>query len=283
MIRELISAMIRGGDKQRLTQFKPPVIEKVELSKALLIDPDHYQRYCSLVDWKASTRLHPLYLQMKSFALQLQCLADRRNPFPLLGLVHIRNQVWQSAQVDLQVMVNLTAKLGQLKTHSKGWVIEVIVEGHQRDECIYRATGEYLMRVNAPHVSRQKNKGQGDLPPFWETYQHVAQWQVADSIGRDYAKVSYDYNPIHLSAFSAKLFGFKQAIAHGMWSLAKCYSQLVDDRHAAEAVELHAEFLKPILVPAECVLMQGQHSADSQFALLNGKCSEPHIRGRLHL
>ena len=49
---------------------------------------------------------------------------------------------------------------------------------------------------------------------------------LAKDLGRRYAAISGDYNPIHLGALSAKLFGFKQAIAHGMWSKARCLAAL---------------------------------------------------------
>ena len=51
----------------------------------------------------------------------------------------------------------------------------------------------------------------GDLPVG------TIRWRVPDDIGRRYAKVSGDVNPIHMSSLTAKALGFKRAIAHGMW------------------------------------------------------------------
>ncbi len=283
MIKTLVSALIRGGDKQRLTQFKPPDIVEVSAAKKLLINPDHYRQYCSLVDWDEKSSLHPLYLQMMSLDIQMQCLADKRNPFPLLGLVHRINEVWQSATVDLQVRFNLNAQLGEFKAHPKGWEIDVIVEAFQQDTCVYKAKGTYLVRVNAPHVAKHSGSGQGARQPFWESYKPVSEWHVPADMGRQYAKVSHDYNPIHLSALSAKMFGFKQAIAHGMWSLAKCVSQLAEpELNNDEDVQLHAEFLRPIFLPAACVLLKHADAEVTQFALINTDRHEPHIRGRLN-
>ena len=54
----------------------------------------------------------------------------------------------------------------------------------------------------------------------------VTRWKAPADIGRQYAKVSGDYNPIHLSAVSAKLFGFPTAIAHGLWNKARTLAAL---------------------------------------------------------
>ena len=49
---------------------------------------------------------------------------------------------------------------------------------------------------------------------------------VPGDIGRRYAGVSGDPNPIHMYAVTARLFGFKSAIAHGMWSYARVLAAL---------------------------------------------------------
>ena len=41
-------------------------------------------------------------------------------------------------------------------------------------------------------------------------------WPVAGDLGRRYAAVSGDHNPIHLYALTAKAFGFPRQIAHGI-------------------------------------------------------------------
>src|SRR4029078_1795482 len=59
-----------------------------------------------------------------------------------------------------------------------------------------------------------------DDPPI------TAWWTLPDDLGRRYAGVSGDHNPIHLHSWSAKPFGFPRAIAHGMWTKARCLASL---------------------------------------------------------
>jgi len=48
---------------------------------------------------------------------------------------------------------------------------------------------------------------------------------VFKDTGLRFAAVVADYNPIHLYPWSAKLFGFKRAIAHGMFVAAKTFHE----------------------------------------------------------
>ena len=58
-------------------------------------------------------------------------------------------------------------------------------------------------------------------------------------IGRRYGLVSGDMNPIHLSAPSAKLFGFRQAIAHGLWTKARALAAMLPRQPIEKAEEGH--------------------------------------------
>ena len=51
-------------------------------------------------------------------------------------------------------------------------------------------------------------------------------WRLPGDLGRRYAAVSGDHNPIHLYPLTAKAFGFPRQIAHGMWSKARCLAAL---------------------------------------------------------
>ena len=77
---------------------------------------------------------------------------------------------------------------------------------------------------------------------------------VAADQGRRYGSVSGDYNPIHLHAMTAKLFGFKRAIAHGMWTLARTLAEVEDDLPADGRVFLEVGFKRPVYLPSTIVL-----------------------------
>jgi acyl dehydratase len=63
------------------------------------------------------------------------------------------------------------------------------------------------------------------LPPVTRT----TTFKVAENTGRRYAAGSGDYNPWHLWPQTAKIFGFRKAIAQGFWSVNKTLAEVGKD------------------------------------------------------
>lgn len=106
----------------------------------------------------------------------------------------------------------------------------------------------------------------------------ATRWYADSDIGRRYAKVAGDYNPIHLSALSARLFGFPSAIAHGMWNQAMALAAL--RTHLPEAgYRFEVDFHKPVRLPAEVVL-SASPAGPCGTLRLEGKEQRLHMSGR---
>jgi hypothetical protein len=98
----------------------------------------------------------------------------------------------------------------------------------------------------------------------------TAHWRVPGDLGRRYAAVSGDRNPIHLHGLSAKAFGFPRAIAHGMWTKARCLAAL----RLPDALAAEVRFKQPILLPSTVTFGE----ADGRFAVhghLEGTLASP--------
>ena len=54
----------------------------------------------------------------------------------------------------------------------------------------------------------------------------IAIWKIGPWLGKRYASVSKDFNPIHINKYLAKMFGFKKDLAHGMCVAAQALNQL---------------------------------------------------------
>ena len=107
-----------------------------------------------------------------------------------------------------------------------------------------------------------------------------ARWQLPAQLGRDYAKASGDFNPIHLHALSAKAFGFPRAIAHGMWTLGRTLAALHPSKALATAVA-HGDFKLPIFLPADTTLWSAAPSPTKRdFEVRDLAGDKPHLRGQ---
>ncbi len=81
--------------------------------------------------------------------------------------------------------------------------------------------------------------------------------QVAANAGRQYAKLSGDFNPIHLSNITARLLGMRQAIIHGMHTVAKVEAHLRQSEPHLSMLE--AQFKRALPLGKNALLFQ-QHA-----------------------
>ncbi len=147
-----------------------------------------------------------------------------------------------------------------------------MTEGLCQGELAWRETTRFL--APAPRAGRRAPRESLELPAA------VAEWSVPADTGRRYARVSGDWNPIHLAGLLARPFGFPSAIAHGMWSLASCLAHLATDSPQTGA-KLDVRFLKPLLLPGEVRLHVAAPGAAGtrEFWLVSARDAAPHLKG----
>jgi acyl dehydratase len=100
---------------------------------------------------------------------------------------------------------------------------------------------------------------------------------VPDDAGRRYAAVSGDVNPIHLSGLTAKAFGFKRAIAHGMWVKACALAAL--SGRLPDAVVADVGFRKPLFLPSTVTLSTAEAGGGWDFEVRNATSGAEHLVG----
>jgi acyl dehydratase len=103
--------------------------------------------------------------------------------------------------------------------------------------------------------------------------------RVPGEIGRRYAAVSGDRNPIHLRKLTARAFGFPSAIAHGMWLKARTLATLEGRLPDAYAVEV--AFKTPVLLPSTVSIATGQDGDGWTLDVRNARSGKPHLHGHI--
>jgi acyl dehydratase len=106
----------------------------------------------------------------------------------------------------------------------------------------------------------------------------AATWRLPGDLGRRYGSISGDINPIHMHSLSARLFGFPSAIAHGMWTKARCLAAL--SGRLPHSFDVEASFRKPILLPATVEFAEAwEQDGSARFAVRDAKKGTPHLEG----
>ena len=218
-----------------------------------------YRKVCGFTD---NALLPPTYPHILAFALQMQLLTAKEFPFPLLGLIHLSNRIRVLRPMGGVGRVRVSVQVQNLQPHAKGATFDVVTTLDDQLGPLWEAESQMLCRG----VKLEGEPVEDVLTPSLAMTQ-VAQWKAPADIGRQYAKVSGDYNPIHLSAVSAKLFGFPTAIAHGLWNKARTLAAL-DDHLPTANVEITVQFRKPVRLPSEVTLLASAAASSGDFQLL---------------
>jgi acyl dehydratase len=218
-----------------------------------------YRKVCGFVD---NGLLPPTYPHVLAFALQMQLLTAKDFPFPLLGLIHLSNRIRVLRPMGGVSQVRASVNVEQLQPHPKGAVFNLVTRIEDQLGPLWEAESEMLCK------SVQLDGALVEPPPrMTPALTEVTRWTAPADIGRQYAKVSGDYNPIHLSAISARMFGFPTAIAHGLWNKARTLAAL--DDHLPEAnLEIEVSFKKPVRLPSEVTLLASAAGSSGSLQLV---------------
>lgn len=220
-----------------------------------------------------TSKLSVTYPHAPIFALHLSLMLHKDFPFAPMGLLHMRNSITQHRAIQVGERMDIAAFLSGSRRTDKGWEFDISSEVRVGEELVWEETGVFLYR--APQKGAKKNP-----PPEPETFASVKAIELPSGLGRAYAKVSGDYNPIHLTNPTAKLLGFKKMVIHGMWSKTRCVSALVDGIDS-EALQIDCEFKTPIFLPATVALHYSEDQGGYRFALRNQAGTRPHVVGSI--
>lgn len=258
----------------------------LELPALRLVRPDvlldaghigHYARVCGFIPEHGVPLTFPHVL---AFPLHLMMLTDPSFPWPALGIVHLANSVRLRRPLAAGQRVRIEVECGPIVPHQKGHAFTLHTRIYRRGEAVWDGDSVYLKRgvrsESAAPVSRIADVSEAPVALL----AREARWQLPAQLGRDYAKASGDFNPIHLHTLSAKAFGFPRAIAHGMWTLARALAALHPSKALASG-HAHGDFKLPLYLPGDATLWSAAPSpAARDFEVRDLAGERPHLRGR---
>ena len=239
----------------------------VEVDPAALVD---YDRVCG---FDLADTLPPTYPHVLAFPLQVALMSDRAFPLALPGLVHVRNRIDVLRPIGAAEPLDLEVWAERFAAHRSGATVDLCASVRAGGAEVWRGRSTYLARgAKAPEGAPD-----ADVDLVVSEVRPAATWRVPDDAGRRYAKVSGDVNPIHLSGLTAKAFGFKRAIAHGMWVKARALAALAN--RLPEGMSVDVGFRKPLYLPSTVMLSTAQAGGGWDFAVRNAKSGTEHLVG----
>jgi acyl dehydratase len=283
-------------------------------------DPARVAEYSRVCAFATTGALPATYVHVLAFPLHLALMADGAFPFAAVGLVHVANRIAQQRPIRLDERLDLRVHATPLRAHPRGRVFSLVTEGRVADELVWRELSTMLRRgrgtgtaaagtsADAPANANEDApanasadapaNASGEAPAgaptgAGETSEESAfealsaalsaEWRLPGDLGRRYAAVSGDRNPIHLHPLGARALGFPRAIAHGMWTMARCLAALQESGCPvpAGAFSVEVRFRRPILLPASVGFASASADDATVFGVRDGASGTNHLDGRV--
>jgi hypothetical protein len=254
---------IPGGGKE---------IPEIELTLPQVhADAERVATYNRVCGFSLRDHLPPTYPHVLAFPLHMAVMADGSFPFGAVGLVHVENQIVQHRRIDLDEELTIKVKPTKLAPHPKGRTFSLQTKVKAGNRIVWESTSTMLRRGGGNGSTAKGSSGEES------DFVASSEWKLGGDLGRRYAAVSGDRNPIHMHAWTAKPLGFPRAIAHGMWTKARCLAAL--ESRLPDAFQVDVRFRKPILLPGRVEFASTSEGDEIAFAVRDAKRGTPHLNG----
>ncbi|MEU4983364.1 MaoC/PaaZ C-terminal domain-containing protein [Streptomyces sp. NPDC021969] len=232
-----------------------------------------YERVCGFAT--GADALPVTYPHVLGFPLAMRLMSGRDFPLPLLGLVHTSIGITRRAAMPATTGYELTVYVEGLAPHRRGTEATVVTEVRTGTALVWESRSTYLARHRTTARPSARETPSADREPLPVR----AEWRLAGDVGRRYGTASGDRNPIHLHPLTARLFGFPRAIAHGMWTVARCLAE----HGTPDAAVVRAEFRAPVLLPGTVTYGAGDGAggAGGRFELRGARDGRLHLSGEV--
>jgi hypothetical protein len=260
-----------------------PALERS--ASGVTVDPAELAAYARVCGFTLRDELPATYLHVRAFPMHMRLMTDGSFPFPAVGLVHLANRIAVHRPARVSEVFDIVVRTTPIEPHAKGRTFAIVSEARVDGELVWEDVSTMLRRGGADADARNGGTEGGgsdaaaeergfDPVGAGQTRGAPVTWSLPGDLGRRYGSVSGDRNPIHMHALSARLFGFPQAIAHGMWTKARALAAL--ESTLPDAYTVDVGFRKPILLPSRVTF---EHHG-GQFTVRSAKRPETiHLEG----
>jgi acyl dehydratase len=280
-LRSMLRLVARGVQ----ARGKPPAPEvQVPRRKAaceradIHIDPAHLRAYARatggdgvLAFFDEGPVVPPFYCATWETGLALQMLAELESPLPLGPIVHVSTEMVWARPLHPGEPVRCRVELDRVERTPRGLKLTVLSRNWMgAGQLCCQGTTVFMVRQRQNDGPRSAEPARVEPPAPDTGWTEIARWPLAGSAGRRYARVSGDYNPIHLWPWTARPFGFRAPILHGYATAARTAHTLIAQRFRSDPAALRRmriAFRAPLPLPCTAVLLLADHGAEHRFRI----------------
>ena len=237
------------------------------------VNHKHLKQYLSVCGFDDSGYLPACYPHLMLFNQHINILSQPDFPLPLIGLIHLSNKFRQYRKLGTDEKFNFKSYAVNLSKVENGHRFEIISKVTVGSELVWDSRS--LFQVPNGKKSNSKPKPITIKQAVLAADEEGLSWHVSPSHARRYARISKDFNPIHLSKFSARLCGFSNVIAHGMYLLGKALAET--SYFHSDTMEVNVRFIKPLYLPAKPIFVMAYDGSNMNGQLISEDKNTLHL------
>lgn len=232
------------------------------------------RRYAAVCGFDPAAGLPVTYPHVLVTPLHLRIFAQQAFPLRPMGLIHLSNVIESPGTIEPGRRMDVTVSARNYRKTDAGLAFDMATDIRVEGKPVWRETCVFVARWPE---SVERSSARPPRPPKAPKDSTVlAELDVSLANAWAYARVSGDFNPIHLSDRAARFFGLRGAIGHGMWSLARSLAQAPSPK-IPRGARIETQFLTPVQLPARVAIREWTEDAQKKRALCDVRTGRVHM------
>jgi acyl dehydratase len=222
-----------------------------------------------------------LYPHVMAGSMHMNMLSHKAFPIRLLGSVHLKNTITQIKAIADDAVMDIKSEIGTYRLVEKGVEFDFTTDAYVNGEKVWEEVSTYFQTGRFGGKENPSTEKSFELDSL-NAPEETGSWHVPNNRGKRYAKITGDYNPIHMSPLAAKLFGFKRDIAHGFGVLAEAieYSAAINTAGGLEkSLQVDVVFKGPVFLDSDVTIKQNKEQDANRFDVYCADNTRPSICG----
>lgn len=243
--------------------------------RGMRIDQRELDAFLRLTGLKADQGLPMLYPHVVSFPLLMAMLTCPAFPLPIWSALQIRNHLLQHRPLSGSEALDVEIHVAGQRILDKGAEVDLHTAVNSQSGLLWESLNTFYFRgrfgATVPLSALAQAPSVGDAM--------LARWRTQSGVGRQFGRLTGDYNGIHLSDWYARLFGFRRAFHHPQLVLGQCMAHLPSP-DATCPQRLDAWLKGPVFYDWDVALHASKEANGMAFALIPDGDARPAMLGR---
>ncbi|MFY7997519.1 MAG: MaoC/PaaZ C-terminal domain-containing protein [Candidatus Kapaibacteriota bacterium] len=241
-----------------LSRGNPPVKETVSLETTfddVALNAENVKEYANFCGFQNSADFPATWLYLLAQRAQIALMLNSKFPLAAPGIVHLTNSLEMLHKPDLAQPISLKTSVSIEGKASGSLFPQFRVDMLQSGTLFAVCTSGYIAKRGGGEKSGEKpseksgSKQSGSASELdFSAGKDAGKIVMPDGVGWDYAKVSGDFNPIHIAGIMAKAFGLPGKLAHGWYSVSM-FASVIERIKNISVKKVDVQFQKPVLLP----------------------------------